>query len=77
MDIGTVTFGLGLTGTAGVVFGFLYYFISKGLHSRCLIRDVIVDLDIHKATKRDKEEGRESKESRESNSKEEENSEHT
>ena len=45
-----VIFGLGLTGTTGVLVGLLWFIIKKGLRSKCRIAGEIITLDIHKET---------------------------
>lgn len=43
-------FGLGLTGTTGVVIGVFWLLIQKGLKSKCRIAGEVITLDIHKET---------------------------
>jgi hypothetical protein len=45
-----VVFGLGLTGTAGVLIGILWMVIQKGIKSKCRIAGEVITLDIHKET---------------------------
>lgn len=47
----SVSFGLGLTGTGAAALALLWYLFAKQrLHSKCLVKGVVVELDIHKAT---------------------------
>ena len=47
------TFALSITGTAGVFLGIVWYIIKKGMHSKCLVKGVSIELNIHKQTKAD------------------------
>jgi len=43
-----IIFGLGLTGTTGVMIGLIWFILKKGLKSKCRIAGEIITLDIHK-----------------------------
>lgn len=47
------TFALSITGTAGVFLGIVWYIMKKGMHSKCLIKGMSIELNVHKQTKAD------------------------
>ena len=49
----TTLFGLSVTGVAGVAIGLIWFLVSKGLKSKCVVKGMVMSVDIHKQTESD------------------------